>query len=243
MSHHDKACPPRSLTGRLSPAHDQAMKCPLCRERSARRRCPALGHTICAVCCGTKRQVEIRCPDDCGYLASARQHPPAVLQRRHERDVTLLVPAIEGLSDRQSRLFFMFQSIIVRHPSDPLRPLLDADIAEASGSVARSLETAARGVIYEQVPTSLPGQELATALRAAFEELARELSGARSPLERDAARALRALEEAARRVGPLAGDVRQGFLHLIERLLPPPDSAAPRPGDTGAPPSRGLILP
>lgn len=219
------------------------MTCPLCRERSAKRRCPALGQTICAVCCGTKRQIEIRCPEDCGYLASARQHPPAVLQRRHERDVTLLVPAMDGLSDRQSRLFFMFQSIVVRRPSDPLRPLLDADIAEAAGSVATLLDTAARGVIYEQPPTSLPAQELAAAFRSAFEEIARELSGARSPLERDAARALHAIEEAARRVGPLEGDTRQGFLHLIERLLPRPDPAgAGHDAASGSRPG-GLIIP
>ena len=48
------------------------MLCPLCGKRNARRACPALGHLICAVCCGTKRLTEIACPSDCGYLATAR---------------------------------------------------------------------------------------------------------------------------------------------------------------------------
>ena len=35
------------------------MACPVCGQRKARRECPALGQTICTVCCATKRLVEI----------------------------------------------------------------------------------------------------------------------------------------------------------------------------------------
>src|SRR5262245_27935296 len=63
-----------------------AVRCPLCGERRARRACPALGKLICAVCCGTKRLVEIRCPSDCSYLASAREHPAAVVVRQQQHD-------------------------------------------------------------------------------------------------------------------------------------------------------------
>lgn len=215
------------------------MTCPLCGRRTAKRRCPALGKTICSVCCGTKRQREIPCTPDCHYLTSAREHPPAVVQRQHERDVALLVPAVAGLTERQSRLFFLFQSITVRLPQDPLRPLLDEDVAEAAASAAAALETASRGLIYERPPASLPAQELAAAFRQAFEELAGQLNGPRSPLERDGGVALRALEEAARRVGPLVGDERQGFQQLIRRLLPPPSAPATDVEGRGS----GLVLP
>jgi len=47
--------------------------CPLCGTRRARRRCPALDKQICAVCCGTKRLVQISCPSDCTWLLSARE--------------------------------------------------------------------------------------------------------------------------------------------------------------------------
>lgn len=217
------------------------MRCPLCQSRPAKRRCPGVDQTICAVCCGTKRLVEIRCPSDCGYLAASRQNPPAVERRQHEQDVMLMMPAVGQLTDRQSRFFFLFQSIVARQPSDPLRPLLDADVAEAAGSVARSLETAARGLIYEQVPQSLPAQALAAALRRAYDEVTAQLEGPRSPLERDAARALTALAEAATRVGPLAGDTRQGFLELARRVLKPGPKAAESPAPS-APPSP-LIIP
>src|SRR5437867_2016399 len=77
------------------------MLCPLCGQRKARRGCPALNQTICAVCCGTKRITEIACPADCGYLASAREHPAAVVRRQHERDLMAVLPTVRDLSARQ----------------------------------------------------------------------------------------------------------------------------------------------
>jgi hypothetical protein len=211
------------------------MTCPVCNTRPAKRQCPALGRQICAVCCATKRFVEIRCPSDCGYLAASRKHPAAVTKRRHEHDVMLLMPAMAEMTDRQSRFFFLFQSIVARYPSDALRPLVDADVAEAAGSVAQTLETSSRGVIYESSPQSLTAQELARELRRAFEEIVAELKGPRSPLERDAAKALGGIAEAARRVGAIEGNERQGFLELIRRVLRPAPDAADRPatGDSG----------
>ena len=195
------------------------MACPLCSTRPAKRLCPALNQAICPVCCGTKRLVEIRCPDDCVYLASARRHPAASVQRQHELDVALLLPAMTGFTDRQSRFFFLFQSIALRHPTDVLRPVVDADIAEAAAAAAATLETASRGVIYEQAPATLNAQELSTAFGRAFEEIVQQVQGPRTPLERDAARALRGIEEAARRVGAITGETRTGFLGLMRRVL------------------------
>src|SRR5437867_4451151 len=80
--------------------------CPLCETRRARRPCPALGRQICALCCGTKRLVEIACPSDCPWLVSAREHPPAVAVRRQQHDVGLLVSFMRDLTERQSQLFF-----------------------------------------------------------------------------------------------------------------------------------------
>lgn len=212
------------------------MKCSLCATRPARRRCPALHQEICPACCGTKRLVEIQCPDECVYLASARRHPAAAVQRQHELDVALLVPAMAGFTDRQSRLFFMFQSIVLRHPADALRPLLDADIVEAASATAARLETAARGIIYAQSPPTLNAQELAARLGGAFDEIAGQVQGPRTPLERDAAKALRGIEDAARRVGPITGDTRTGFLRLLRRVLGAPhagpDSPRQDPGST-----------
>src|SRR5688500_11327324 len=124
----------------------EPMICPLCRQRKARRSCPALQQSICAVCCGSKRPAEISCPSDCVYLTAGREHPAAVIKRQQERYVATQLPTIRHLTERQYQLFFLFHSAIARHvPVDLLR-LLDSDVADAASAVAATLETAARGV-------------------------------------------------------------------------------------------------
>jgi hypothetical protein len=129
------------------------MLCPVCHQRKAKRACPALGKQICAVCCGTKRLTEIACPSDCGYLTTARTHPPAVVQRRQEMDRAMLLPLLQGLSERQARLFLMLSGVAARYQSDALQKLVDEDIAQASGALASTLETSARA---SSTSTSLP---------------------------------------------------------------------------------------
>src|SRR3989338_95475 len=130
------------------------MHCASCAQRKGRRECPALGRTICTVCCGTKRLIEIRCPSTCTYLTAAREHPPAVVRRQQERDVARLLPAIRQLTERQYELFFLFHAAIERYTpgvfiADGSTRLVDADVADAAAALASTLETAARGVIYE----------------------------------------------------------------------------------------------
>src|ERR1700674_632571 len=164
------------------------MVCPLCGVRKAKRACPALGvpsgaaalgappgaRQICAVCCGTKRLVEINCPSDCVYLATARSHPPAVVQRRQERDRAQLLPLLQGLTERQARLFLMFAALVSRHQSDALQRLVDDDVAQASEALAATLETAGRGIVYEHRPAALPAERLMTELKTLVAEISRE---------------------------------------------------------------------
>ena len=140
------------------------MLCPSCGQRKARRACPALGASICPVCCGTKRLVDIKCPSDCGYLASAREHPAAVVRRRQERDVEQLLPTIRHLTERQYQIFFLFHSLIARFTPHGFTRLVDADVADAASAVAATLETAARGVIYEHTPQGPPASTWGTSV-------------------------------------------------------------------------------
>lgn len=191
------------------------MRCPRCGERKARRACPALGHHICAICCGTKRLVEIRCPSDCVYLASSRQHPPAVVERQQERDLRFVWPLIQSLNERQRQLFFLLQAFIGRHRADDLRPLIDDDVAEAAGALASTYETAARGVIYEHHPASLAAQRLAGELKTFLAEVGRD---AGSRFERDATAALRSLETGARGARHAFGEGATALVALAARI-------------------------
>jgi hypothetical protein len=214
------------------------MPCPICQQRKAKRSCPALGQHICAVCCGTKRLVEINCPSDCGYLSAARSHPPAVVQRQHEMDRALLLPLLQGLSERQARLFLMLAAVTSRHAPDTLQRLMDEDIAQAAGALASTLETAAKGIVYEYQPTSLAASRLLTELKEVVDEV---VKNAGSVLERDAAIALRRIEHAAKMMVTVRPETNE-FQQLLARVLAPP------PGDDAGPeeaskPASSLILP
>jgi hypothetical protein len=207
------------------------MPCPLCQQRKARRQCPALGQTICPVCCGTKRLTEIDCPSHCVHLVASREHPAAVVKRQQAHDAALIAPSIRDLTERQLQLFFLLHTAIARHVPDGFARLVDDDVAEAADALAATLETAARGVLYEHTPASLPAQRLAADIRAMFEEMRKE--GVRL-YDHETAVVLRAVERGARdtrRVEP--GET--AYLSLMARLLQVSRaaSAADRPEASG----------
>jgi hypothetical protein len=202
--------------------------CPLCQQRRGRRACPALKEQICAVCCGTKRLVEIRCPPDCPYLVTAREHPPVAAVRQQRQDLGFLVEFMRDLNDRQSQLFFLVASLIARYKSPDLESIVDDDVAEAAGTLAATFETAARGVIYEHRTASIPAGRLVAALKAALAEAS---SGAGSPFERDAAVILRRIEQAAGRMNKGDAASSSALIGLLERVVQRSDEAPSESGN------------
>jgi hypothetical protein len=215
------------------------MTCPSCRQRKGRRACPALSQTICTVCCATKRLVEIDCPDDCPHLAAAREHPAAQVKRQQERDVAVLLPSIRHLTERQHQLFFLFHSAIARHTPQGFSRLVDEDIEQAAGAVAATLETAARGVIYEHTASSMPGQRLAADLTALVGQIR---SQGATVSDAEAAIALRAIEHGAREAKKTGGGTDFSYVSLIARLLQVRRAQGAGPQESTKPASP-LILP
>jgi hypothetical protein len=215
-----------------------AVVCPLCGQRKARRACPAVGKQICAVCCGTKRLVQIQCPADCVYLATARDHPPAAQVRRQQHDLSLLVHFMRDLSERQSQLFFLVNTFLIQYEPPELQPLIDGDVAETAAALAATLETSTRGVIYEHRPASLPAERLMNALKPVLAQ-----AGGRggTAFERDAAVVLRRIEEAARQVRSGDESNRRAFLDLLGRVMRRKDDGAEPPAEK--PDAPRLILP
>lgn len=213
--------------------------CPLCGERRARRGCPALGHHICAVCCGTKRLTHIACPSDCAWLASAREHPPAVAVRRQQRDVGMLLEAVRDFNDRQSQLFLLISTFLVRYEPPELQPVIDDDVAEAVAALASTFETSVRGVIYEHRPASLSAERLVTGLKPMLAEAGK---GGGTAFERDTAAVLRRMEAMVRDVRAADSENRRAFLDLLGRLIRSGADQSRAPLDEPAPASR-LIVP
>ena len=208
------------------------MTCALCRQRKAKRVCPAVGADICPVCCGTKRIVELACPATCVYLEHAHRHPAAVVKRQQEADVTVLMRDLGGVSEPQLQLFFLIQTSVLRFnaanrlPSAP--GLTDADVAEAAGALASTLETAGRGVLYEHQSQSVVAEALRREIKTLLDQVGR---GGGSRFEREAAEVLRGIERGARHetLGPGAG--AQDYLSLVARVLQerPPAAAKETP--------------
>jgi hypothetical protein len=161
------------------------------------------------------------------------------VRRRQEQDVSELLPTIRHLTERQYQLFFLVQSVIARFRPAGLSRLVDSDVAEAAAAVAATLETSARGVIYQHTPPGVPAQALATELTAT---LARIREQGATIYDHETAVVLRAIEKGARPAqgpaGPDTNDTR--YLDLLARLLQ--SSAQAEPDPPPSPESR-LILP
>jgi hypothetical protein len=223
------------------------MLCVSCGQRKGKRACPALRGLICPTCCGTKRLKEIACPADCQYLASAQAHPPAAVLRQRERDLPVLASLLTGLNERQGDLLALFASHLRRARVGAIPPLHDEDVREAAGALASTLETAARGIVYEHQPASLPAMRLMRGWQETLAEI--EKRGGQSLRPALVAPVLRRLEQLAREVVKTVGPGPEGteetaFLDFLDRVLRAQASAEPdQPTIAKGDVPSGLIIP
>jgi hypothetical protein len=202
------------------------VSCPLCRKRPAKRACPAVHQDICPVCCATKRLVEIACPEDCRYLETAQRHPAAVVKRQIDHDLSVLMATIGRLSEQQLQLFFLMQSMILAHKPDGIGRISDTDVALATGALAAALETASKGLIFEEATGSVTAEGLRHALKPVVEEITKS-GGSRA--EREVASVLRGIERGARHEGGHIPDGETAYLELVARVFQQRPPAAPEP--------------
>ena len=205
-------------------------RCPLCEKRPAKRACPALGRAICAVCCATKRLVEIRCPGTCPHLTAAEQFPAASVKRQRDADLRVLLAGAGGFSDLQMQLFFLIQSYFLRPAPDGAPVVVDAEVADAAAALAATYDTASRGIIFEHAATTRNGQRMMDELKGVLAEAGR---GGGSRFERDAAEVLRFIATSVARV---EGTSPTRYVELARRVMGPA-----RPAEE--PPASGLIIP
>lgn len=152
-----------------------------------------------------------------------------------------LVPRIADLTETQYRLFMLAQALAVQHAKTASPSPVDADVADGVASVAATLETAGKGIIYEHRATAIPAQRIADAIGAAIRDLVTRAGSDGARLERDSAKALRALERTAREAqkdlpDPERPDV--SWLALASRMFA---NAAP-PDEAPAPPAPKLVV-
>lgn len=173
---------------------------------------------------------EIACPPTCGYLQSAKSHPAVAIRKREERELRLVASTLHATTERQRTLFAFIQTVIVQHAATAMPQPIDRDIAEAAGAMAATFETAAKGLIYEQQPASLPAQRLAHDLR---ERIEKTLRPGERPMDRDLAVALRRTETLATRAAAELERGDRSYLEFLQRRMAageaPADAAAGEP--------------
>jgi hypothetical protein len=194
----------------------RSVVCRICNKRPVKRSCPALREQICTVCCATKRLVEITCTEDCRYLESAQRHPAAVVKRQLDADVTVLMATIGRLSEQQLQLLFLLQSMVLSYKPEGLARLVDADVALATGALASSLETASKGVIFEESTGSVVAEGVRRALKPVIDEV---IKGGGSRAEREVAIVLRGMERGAKHEGNLIPPGETSYLDLVARVF------------------------
>ena len=208
------------------------MTCSLCGVRRAKRDCPALGQRICAVCCATKRLVEVRCPAGCVHLAAGREHPAAAVKRQNEADLRTLMAKVGRLSEGQMQVFFLVHSYFLRPSHTGAARPTDAEVADAAGALAATFETASRGVVFDHQARTPAGQRMAGELKSVLQDVGK---GGGTRFEREVAEVLRAVERGAG-ASPEASPSRQ-YLDLVARVLR--QGAPEEPTE----PSPAIILP
>lgn len=153
------------------------MSCPICGKRKADRFCPAKTEKICAVCCGTEREVTIDCPLDCAYLVAAHRY-----EDQHKRAVPADTPFLEErlppgtLHTHQplmAALAFTIAKACMAHPS-----LTDSDVLAALRTLAETYKTLISGIYYEKVPDIPVQREVYTSLTALIDDLRQKQTAA-----------------------------------------------------------------
>lgn len=147
------------------------MPCAICHFRKDQRFCPALHDRICAVCCGTEREVSLDCPSDCIYLQQARKHEkPRTLEDIERRALFPQVEIREQLLYEREPLLVGL-SVAVNKSARADATLRDRDAISALTDLATIYERlAGSGLHYEPANANPVQQALISELRRMIAE-------------------------------------------------------------------------
>lgn len=147
--------------------------CELCETRRARRLCPGIRGQICAVCCGTEREVTVNCPLECEHLQEARR-----FEKMPELDESKWpypdVEITEEFLTRNRRLLNVTAHLLARAALE-IPGVVDSDVREALESLARTYRTLESGLYYETLPTNPLAGAIHRAVRDGLEDIRRRI--------------------------------------------------------------------
>ena len=124
---------------------------------------------ICAVCCGTKREVEIDCPSSCPHLIAGRSYEaekraldPQLAAKAQSFDTDFIYrfsPVLNALSG----------AVVEERIASPW--LVDPDVIEVFKALGATMKTLSSGIYYETLPEGPIRLALFRRLRAVLDGL------------------------------------------------------------------------
>jgi len=125
------------------------MKCILCEKRKPKRYCPAKRTSICPVCCGEKRGVEINCPLDCPfYVEGQKHHQQKMMHQRIKKEGARSYVRKAELYKHNPELFAQLEKGFVSiFRAD--KSLTNRDLVSGLDLAKKTLETEKKGLIYQ----------------------------------------------------------------------------------------------
>jgi hypothetical protein len=144
------------------------MKCVVCDKRKAKRPCPAKGASICPLCCGEKRVLELNCPETCEYLKIGREHESAEFGKK-------LWSQDKLKQDKSRRILAEYQDVvahleyIIAQQRLLSRDLSDNDVSSAINILLDNYRTEDKGILYEKNSDDLRVETLRLELRDVIE--------------------------------------------------------------------------
>jgi len=149
------------------------LNCSICEKRKAARYCPAKGEKICAVCCGTEREVTISCPPECAYLVAAHRY-----EDEHQRALPADTPFLDERvpqeilhTHQQLMAALAFQTAkFASHEASTADP----DVIATFAALAGTYKTLQSGLLYEKIPDIPVQRDLYLALSQFLDEIKRK---------------------------------------------------------------------
>ena len=178
-------------------------KCARCRQRKAKRACPALGNDLCPACCGAARDKEVRCPPHCPHR---EQHKPyqdrRLLEKKPEAARSGASPAEDILRDERLAWLALHADAPLAEIAARTAAFRDADALAALEYAREKLQKGSGRLIVPGVarkPENEAGEAVLHALEACrFERSVILAGGTEGYTTEDQARVLERLILAAR---------------------------------------------
>jgi hypothetical protein len=198
-------------------------KCVKCNKRKGKRHCPALGQSICSLCCGQLREKEIYCPPSCSFLA---QHKPyqdqRILEKKYAERPKAFSHETDVLSDERLAWLVFNIEIPIAQFAGKESSLVDRDALLAL-EYAREKVEQEKGFIIVPDRRLQPKSSLGEAVFQSLEQCRYEkkiiLPGTMQTYKKE--EKIRCLDRVIFAVKHIAGDNIQGqryLQQLIERL-------------------------